>query len=347
MKIVKIIIVFVFVLNAVFSNSQDAVFSQFYHNPPSANPALTGIFNGKNRAGTILRNQWYSVVPNASLTATNIFYDLRLNILNDDYLGIGVMVFDDKSGVAKIGKTHGYLNLSYSKRLTGDKYRGTNQYLVFGAQFGYGIAYLDNSGFLFGSQFNKNTEVVEPGIESGENLSGSKLYPDINMGLMWYGAGRRNSYYLGGAVSHLNMPDISLIDGSVDKLKMRYSGMLGGEFGLGNGISLLPSLFFNMQGQIIQSVIGSHIRYEYFRGDENAVRLGLWMRLTNSVSGIEIPGLIFSSIIEFNNIEIGLSYDVTLSNLNYIDGYKGAFELSLIYIWGKNPRRTPILCPRF
>ncbi len=343
----KRILVFIFILNAVFLNSQDAVFSQFYHNPPTANPALTGVFNGKNRAGTILRNQWYSVVPNASLTTTNIFYDLRLNILNDDYLGIGAMVFDDRSGLAKIGKTHGYLNLSYSKHLTGDKYRGTDQYLVFGTQFGYGITYLDNSGFLFGSQFNKNTEVVDPDIISGENLLSSKLYPDINMGLMWYFTGKTSSYYVSGAISHLNRPDISLVDGSVDKLKMRYSGLVGGEFETGNGISLLPSLFFNMQGQIIQSIIGSNIRYEYFRDDKNAFRIGLWARLTNSLSGIEIPDLIFSSIIEINDLEIGLSYDITISNLNYINGYKGAFELSLIYVWGKSPDRNSLTCPRF
>ncbi len=343
----KKIFLFIFIFNAFSGKSQDAVFSQYYHNPPTTNPALTGVFNGQNRVGTSIRTQWYSVVPNASLTTTDIFYDLRMNIINDDYLGLGVMLLDDRTGVAQIGKAHGYLNLSYSKHLTYNKYNETNQYLVFGTQAGYGLTYLDNSGFLFGSQFNKNTEIVEPSIPSGENLLNSKFYPDINIGLLWYVSGRENNFYLGGAISHINRPDISLISGNSDRLAMKYSGLMGGEFTMRKGISILPSIFFNMQGSIVQSMVGSNIRLGDTKDDDNAYRIGFWARLTNSVSGIEMPDIIFSSILEFNRIELGLSYDVNVSGLSKITGYKGAFELSLLYVWGENPNRFSVECPRF
>jgi type IX secretion system PorP/SprF family membrane protein len=205
---VRKIFIFIFIFCSVLINGQDAVFSQFYHNPISTNSALTGVFNGKNRVGTIYRNQWYSVEPNASLTTTDLFYDSKINVLKNDFLGIGIMLFDDRAGLAEIAKTHGYLNLAYSKHLYNNKYRELNQYLVFGAQFGYGVTYLKSSGFLFGSQFDKLSETVDPSLPSGENLLTSKVYPDINTGLVWYYTSRKSTLYLGVAVSHFNSPDI-------------------------------------------------------------------------------------------------------------------------------------------
>jgi len=328
-------------------NGQDAVFSQFYHNPISTNSALTGVFNGKNRVGTIYRNQWYSVEPNASLTTTDLFYDSKINVLKNDFLGIGIMLFDDRAGLAEIAKTHGYLNLAYSKHLYNNKYRELNQYLVFGAQFGYGVTYLKSSGFLFGSQFDKLSETVDPSLPSGENLLTSKVYPDINTGLVWYYTSRKSTLYLGVAVSHLNRPDISLVDGSVDRLYMQYSGLIGGEFSLVDNLSVLPAIYFNAEGQVMQGVLGTNFRYEYYEKDKNAFRIGIWTRVTNTISGFSIPDIIFSTILEFNDIELGLSYDVTVSNLSAVNGYKGAFELSLIYIWGDNPEYHSLKCPRF
>ena len=331
---VKRILIFMLILNTILLNGQNAVFSQFYNNPLSTNPALTGVFKGSNRIGTTIRNQWYSIVPNASLVTSTIFFDHKSKILNGDYLGIGAMVADDRSGLAKIEQTQGYLSLSYSKHLYAEKYRGINQYLVFGAQFGYGISYLHYSGFLFGSQFNRNTELVDPGIDSGENLLDSKLYPDINMGLMWYYTDSENSYYLSGSISHLNRPDISLVQGIDDKMKMKYSGLLGAKFLLEKGLILSPALFFNMQGNIIQSIAGTKIRFTYSNYDDTAFEVGLWARVTNSISGFELPDIIFSSSYQINHLEFGLSYDITISNLNHLNGYKGAFELSMVYIFG-------------
>lgn len=326
---------------------QDAVYSQFYHNPLFTNSALTGVFNGKARIGTSLRRQWFNIAPQASFNTKSLYGDLRFNILGDDYFSIGAIVLDDNAGINKIGNIYGHISLSYSKHLFHDKYSKKNQYLIFGVQMGFGKTYFSDGQFLFGTHFNKVTEQLDKNLSSGEISLVSRLFPNINSGLMWYFTGRKGSIYLGGNIQHLNRPNISLIEGSTSKLFMRYSIIIGGEILLDNGFSLLPTTFINLQGPFVQTMIGSNIRYEYHDSDNNAFRIGAWTRVSNEIDGISFTDIVFSTILEFNKLELGLSYDVSISDLNEINDYKGAFEISLVYIWGEIPVFHKVNCPRF
>lgn len=122
---------------------------------------------------------------------------------------------------------------------------------------------------------------------------------------------------------------------------------LGGQINIDEGLSILPALYANTQNHSFQTIVGANFRYEYYNLEENAFRIGLWARVANTIEGYEISDLIVSSILEFNRIEIGLSYDISISNIYKINDHKGAFELSLMYTWGKNPKHTPINCPKF
>jgi len=343
----NIFIYFIFFFSSSILIGQDNVFSQFYHSPLYTNSALTGAFKGKYRIGTIIRRQWSSIGPNISFNSKNIFGDLRINLSDQDYFSIGFIVNDDNAGLTKIGKFNGYLSLSYAKQLFENKYSGKKQYLVFGVQTGYGKTYFDDGNYLFGIQFDKVKELVNPNIPNNESPFGSQSYLDINSGLMWYISGRKNSFYVGINTSHLNSPNISLIENGSSKLFLRYSSIIGGEIFLDKGLSVLPSIFISSQGSYIQGIIGSSIRYEYYNLEENAFRFGLWTRATNSLVNTPFTDIIVSSIVEFNKLEIGFSYDISISNLHRINNYKGALEISIIYIWGNNPKRVPILCPRF
>lgn len=337
------------ILLLIFSTSligQDALFSQFYHNPLHTNPAFTGIFNSKYRIGSSIRKQ-ANIYQGIAYNSKSIFADLRYNIVKKDYISIGFIMIDDHAGLQKIGKSNGYLSISYSKHLAHNKYSHTNQYLVLGIQTGFGKTYIGGDDFLFGIQFDKTSENVDPTIPNGENDYASILYPDINLGLMWYYSNRYNSVYVGFGLQHINSPNISYFPNSVDKLPTRTSMILGGEINIAKGLSLLPASYTNIQGANFQSLIGANFRYEYDNLEENAFRIGLWSRISNSIENITFSDLIISSIVEFNRIEIGFSYDITMSNLNLINDRKGAFEISLIYTWGENPKYNPINCPKF
>ena len=342
---------FIFIISFFFlANiySQDAVFTRFNSNPLYTSAALTGAFNGKYRVGTSIRRQWINIVDGSLYSTKTVFADKRFNFIKNDYLSLGILFWDDLAGSnqIKLGSASGLLSISYAKHLYQNKYNGQNQYLVFGIQFGYGKRYFSNGDYLFGIQFDKNTQAVNPDIPNSEPLLNSRLYPDINSGLMYYISNRQNSFYIGANIKHINKANISLLKTSDFRLYRLYFGIIGGEITLNKNISMLPSAIFNLQGPHTLLVIGSSIRYRYFN-ENNAFRIGVWAKLPNSLNGILLSEISLATGFEYNHYEIGISYDITVSKLINITGHRGAFELTFIYKWGSNPRNTPINCPRF
>ena len=341
-----ILIISSFLLTNIYS--QDAVFTRLNSNPQYTSAALTGAFNGKYRIGTSIRRQWVNIVEGSLYSTKTVFADTRFNFTKNDYFSLGVLFGDDLAGSNQImlGSASGLLSISYAKHLYHNKYKGQNQYLVFGIQFGYGKRYFNNGNYLFGIQFDKNTQTINADIHNGEPVLNSRLYPDINSGLMYYFSSKLNSFYIGANVKHINKANISLLKTSDFRLYSLYTGIIGGEISINRNISILPSAMFNLQGSHNLLILGSSTRYRYFN-ESNAFRIGAWIKLVNSLQGIILSEISFSTGFEYNRIEIGTSYDITVSKLIDITGYRGAFELSLIYKWGSNPKNTPINCPRF
>ena len=52
--------------------------------------------------------------------------------------------------------------------------------------------------------------------------------------------------------------------------------------------------------------------------------------------------------LDFNTLKAGLSYDVNLGRLSSASRGNGAFELAVLYVFGKSKRATgTVRCPRF
>ena len=349
-KIKYSLTILLFIIPAISRlSAQDAVFSQYYHNPLYTNAALTGGFNGKYRVGANYRSQWYSVDPLVSFTTGNIFFDAKFNVYKNDFFSAGIMIFDDRAGgsSAHLGQAQWLGSISYAKHLYHDKYSKTNQYLVFGIQAGAGKMFLDYSGFLFGIQFDKSKGEVDETVPVNEPLLGSKAFPDVNLGLMWYISKPGRSFFIAAGASHINKPDISLVEGSGSNLNTRYHIFTGGEFDLFNGIFVLPSAYLNMQGPHTLIMAGTNFRIQYKNYDENAFRIGIWTKYGNGIYGFTWNGIILSTILETQGFEIGLSYDISLSSLSSLDNRRGAFEISTVYVWGEKHKKYTVSCPRF
>lgn len=327
--------------------SQDVLFSQHFNNLLCNNAAFTGVFNGKYRAGAAYRNQYFGISPDSRFTLKDVFFDARINTFKHDYFSAGLIATDEDYGTARLGKTTAYLSLSYSKVLNSDKYRSKTQVLVIGTQIGYGKIYPDDGDYLFGIQFDKTTQELDRNIQSGESLTGSKSFPDINLGMMYFQTNHNNSFFLGISGSHINRPDISLILRSSKRMHMRISALTGGQINLSGPLQLLPSATVNIQSGIFSVNAGSQIQITYNSMESNAMRFGLFTRGTNSLDIFVVSDLIFTSSVEFNKLTIGLSYDVNISSIRKITGMNGSFELTGIYIWGDNPVRKPLICPSF
>jgi len=98
-----------------FAAAQDKHFTQFYAAPLTLNPALTGSFEGRYRVSTIYRNQWKKVLDNPFKTvalATDLRFPARTRSKSKDAIGLGLLFFNDKTGVIDFSTTQIALSLA-------------------------------------------------------------------------------------------------------------------------------------------------------------------------------------------------------------------------------------------
>jgi type IX secretion system PorP/SprF family membrane protein len=330
----KKILVFAGMLILVnFSFAQDIHFSQFYKSQLYLNPSSSGVFTGDQRVVTNYRNQWPSI---SSVYETYLFsFDTKLfkNRFKDNYMGLGLVIFDDKAGEVKLGTMQASISLSYHVLIN------EHNYLSGGIQGGYAQHSIDNSALQWDNQYDGND--YDPNLASGEPsiMFSNFFYGDFGAGVLWnYFSSKENLYTnrefkanIGASVFHINKPEQSF-SGNKDNLNPKF--VLFGEtsFGLGNtNMILLPGGIFVKQGPLTEAVFGSRIRYNLndesrYTGfaKQSALSLGAYYRLEDA--------FIFIMEYEYSSFALGISYDVNTSSLKDATEGKGGIEISLRYI---------------
>lgn len=348
----KRFILFALLIGSVLSvSAQDARFSQTYASPLNLNPAMTGVFEGEFRVVANYRDQWSSISPTAPFRTIGASFDYRCNVANKDFLSFGVNLMRDDAGASRFTQNKGALSVSFMKMLSeGYGWRAMDQYLVVGAQLGAGQNGIYYNDLLFSTQFDNGTQTVNPLLNSQESLDEtSRTYLDFNAGLMWYGVwDDRISIYAGGAIAHLNQPNISFFtETENDRLYRRYTGHLGGEIPIGKKLSWMPGLVFNKQGPSTQTDFGTQFRYSNNDYQEIALRLGVWGRVVNQLEdNLSAESIVVTTMFELDRWMIGLSYDINTSTLSRATNSRGAFEVAIIYIHPSSLRRN-VECPTF
>ncbi|MFZ1497708.1 MAG: PorP/SprF family type IX secretion system membrane protein [Saprospiraceae bacterium] len=333
--------------------AQDGHLSQFYMSPLYVNPALCGVFNGKFRVALNYREQWSTVLKVNPFRAAYAGFESRFKIVGDDYFSVGLNVLNDATGAAQFNQRRGYLTISYMKQLQGSRYRTNDQYIIAGAQLGAGQNTIDANKLWFSRQFDGTTNTPNPGqLSSGETFpdgsTSSSLFIGFNAGLMYYALfGKSNSIYFGGAMQHINQPKIALFDNSKEVLNRKWTIHAGGQLSMTDELSLLPSVLYQQQNQLLEILLGTNIRYSNQDWDELAIRAGVWTRINNRLGDSkQLEAFIISGLIEIQRWNIGLSYDITSSTLRQANNGRGAFEVSLMYI---HPEKSnyKVSCPKF
>ena len=101
------------------------------------------------------------------------------------------------------------------------------------------------------------------------------------------------------------------------------------------------------QGPAIETDLGMNIRYSNNDQNELALRAGVWGRVGNRLNkGFGMDALTFVAMLELERWMLGISYDVTVSQLTQANNSRGAFELSLTYFHPEH-RRSRVICPKF
>lgn len=333
------------------AQAQDPRFSQFYANPLQLNPAMIGAFEGQFRFTANYRDLYGSVLANKPYRSLTAGIEIKSPVARRDFATFALSALRDRAGEAKFQRTRLTIGGSFMKQLDGGRFGRSGQYLIAGAQLGAGQRSYNWNDLWFSQQFDVPSASINYGADNGEAFerASTNIFLDFNAGLLWYALFDENmSIYLGGSMHHLNRPNISLLDNPMETLPTKYVIHGGGEVPFNDNLSFLPAVAFMSQGPSMSTTVGGNFRYRNRDWKELAIRAGLWGHITNRLDqSVGIDALIFTTILEMERWNLGISYDVTTSILAVANNSRGAFELSLIYVHPGGGRQYRVECPNF
>lgn len=312
-------------MSALKSEAQDIHFSQFYETSILRNPALTGIYNGDYRFGIMYRNQWNSV-NNAPFQTATATAEIKKQIgETQNFIGIGVLGFFDRTGSINLTTLSGNLSVSYNKSLNEEH----STFLSFGIMGGYLQRNYDPSKMILGNQYIPGSG-YDPANPSGEkNLPNPKLSQmDIGAGINYTsntGADNKTNYSVGLSAYHLTRPESNFYgDIAGVRQDMRFNINASGNWLITETWSAQALGNFMQQGKYTEVIVGGMAgRKNAESGSEDILILygGLMYRLNDAV----IPVI----KIDYNDLTIGMSYDMNVSKLRAASNLRGGFEISL------------------
>ncbi|MDX1909970.1 MAG: PorP/SprF family type IX secretion system membrane protein [Saprospiraceae bacterium] len=335
-----------FVMFAMTAQAQDIHFSQFYQSPLNLNPALTGVMNCNHRLVANYRNQWASILKNRAYNTYSASYDQKMTVGRYDYFGVGGTLWGDKAGTSEFATISARLSGSYAKKMGG--YRKKAHFLVFGADIGLSNRSIKSYNLQWPSQHDGNGG-FNPDLTPGIIDDPSFLFADLSAGLLWYSVfSKETNFYFGGAFSHLNRANQSFQNANIP-LFSKFTFHAGGEFMPGQKFGLNPGVVTFFQGPSWQVNVGNSFKFLLgnSRRYNQAFQFGLWARLANKLTSEKLmDAIIVSTRFDYEQFNIGFSYDINTSSLFTATNGNGSFEFSLIYkICG--PERRGVYCPSF
>ena len=310
---------------------------------------MVGIYSGKFRFVANYRELYSSVLQNTAFRTISSSFDIRFPVQRKDYAGFGINVLRDEVGLANFNRFQANVGGSFMKALDSGK-RGTSQFLIVGGQLGVGQRGYNWEGLWFSQQYDVEQSAIDFSADPGEKFlsDNTGIYLNFNAGVLWYTVLDDNaSFYAGGALHHINTPNISFLESQDEILHRRWVGHLGGELPVNKELSILPAAAFFSQHTSMSTTAGASFRYTTREWKEVALRMGGYMHFSNKLeSSFLMDAFIVSAVLETEKWNFGVSYDITTSSLTSANNARGAFELSLIYIHPER-RKYRLECPKY
>jgi type IX secretion system PorP/SprF family membrane protein len=313
---------------SMLAAGQDIHFSQFSLSPANLNPATAGVNISDFRVVYNYRNQWKSI--SSPYLSHAISFDMPFmedQITNGAFAG-GISFLSDKAGDLNFGTTQINLTLAANKNVNRD-----NNISV-GIQGGFVQRALN--GDLEAQQWDNEYDPNYSGGYLNDQATGAGIenlsYGDFATGIQWtYDGGVPLRANAGLSLFHLNKPKHSII-GAAEKLNAKLVFHGGADIELNQELlRLIPQFLFLKQGPQIETNIGGMVKFRLqeasiYTGEirEAAISLGGWYRFGDAF----IPTL----RIDFMSIIVGISYDITLSDINVAAESRGGMEFSVTYL---------------
>ena len=327
-------------------NAQDPSFSQFFSSPLNINPALTANIMGKWRVISNYRNQW--IGPSNPYTTGTISADAKIlqdvvgNYVDENTrVGIGGMMMYDQSLSGALKSNYASFNISGNIRLirkegyelNGYRIRhndkanndeGAEQRLGVGLGIIYGNKRFDQSKVTFENQFIGTG--FDTNLPTGESaLSAMKPYLSTSAGLLYSLISGSTNFDLGVAAFHVNKPKQTFLSDENQFLAPRYVIHTNFETFLTDQIILNTNGIYQYQSAASYFSVGGALGYYMpsYDGDKDIiVNAGLWYWSKNAI----IPYFGFT----YGNVQLGITYDITISDLKKAPKGAQTFELCLI-----------------
>lgn len=318
--------------------AQDIHFSQFNFSPLNQNPANTNLFDGDYRFVANYRNQWPSVpvrYNTFSISGEMNCYTLK----NNDRVGVGLVIFYDRAGDSRFTSVNTAISVSYIKVL--DKKQ--HHQLSGGVQLGLVNRNINYSKLNFDNQWNG--DAFDPGIAPDENFSKTRFnYFDLGIGTAYrWAKTERTNFTFGFSAVHLTQPKQSFFNNKSVKLNPRFTLHVRGQVKVARQWDMVPEWMWQMQDSKFEIGYGAHAKYYLALKSAHKVAVNMGMYGRSAEAGWLLAG------IDYDNLQVNLSYDVNFSKLRNASRYNGGFELSVIYILAKVKKinKPGAVCPAF
>ena len=320
-----ILLIAVFLSCLLPSFAQDIHYSQFANNPLYLNPANTGAIDGIFRVGINQKTQWLAVTkPFVSFSGS---FDAPVYKSNGKrhLIGLGVQLNTDRAGDSKFSTLQGTVSAAYTKSLD----RKNKNKLSIGIYGGFLQRSINYAALSYDEQYQGG--IYNPDIPITESFGRERFTVfDCGAGLAWsLTPNKRGRYGAGVSVSHLTQPNIALFD-TKSSLHMKVTGYFVSRIALADNFSMSPVACVAFQHNYREILFGSLFEYEHYRNPYSnrfAAGGGLYYRWDDA--------LIVCATLQWENIHLGLSYDLNFSSLTVASHARGGFEVSLYYIFKK------------
>lgn len=323
----KLLTYFILICSYTIS-AQDFHISQYDVLTLYNNPALTGVYTDEQKVDYKLylthRSQWKALGIKPFKTYS-LSYDMKYK-----RFGIGAILLNNRSGLGNFNTLHFLVSGSYFII----KDPNSPHTITAGVQMGLINKSFDPTKYLYESQYNSATGMLDENIVSGETYAHTSVLKfDANLGVYYRYNDVAKKYhpFVGFSIYHLTKPNESF-SSTPSKMSMRFNFNPGCEFIVNEKVKLIPSILYMNQAKSSEFNIGTMGTYRI--KEKNDILYGINYRWKDA--------LIVHAGFRKDNIVFRMSYDVNLSYLSAYTGNKGAFELSLV-IGGKkgeNPFKT-------
>ncbi|MCC6371629.1 MAG: PorP/SprF family type IX secretion system membrane protein [Bacteroidia bacterium] len=327
-------------LSSFFLKAQDIHFSQVCETPVFLSPANTGFFNGYTRAIANYRNQWMAMNNAYQTMAISVDGGLFKSKKHQAFMGVGLTIFRDQAGAAKLSQTNALVNISGLVKM--GRYSAFSVGLAGGTMATNG----NYNKLTYASQFNGNS--LDPGLASGEIPYRQFTTVDVGAGLAYEFAKSKKdpdhddmiSFRISMGAFHLNKPVQEFGAGSFYKMPIKYVYAFTSVYDIvDTKFTITPTLVYQTQGnnnplgssKSYQEIfVGSYLKYRLKTGTKvtgektsDAIGFGLFYRRRDAI----VPKF----IVDLGDYSIGLAYDVNISAYTAASRSFGGFEVSLRY----------------